>query len=97
MFPQRGALPPAEGRAVFSAGRPNVRWAKLSTQVREKPLSVRTRPLGEALTGAPRGHADIRGQSRHVVGYIWDFLFASGTGGERPPGPVLSGGERGPP
>ena len=49
--------------------------------------------LGEALTGGRGDTLIIRGQSRHVVGYMRDFLFAPEQ--VRTPLGVLSGGERG--
>ncbi len=49
--------------------------------------------LAEALTGGRGDTLVIRGQSRHVVGYMRDFLFAPEQ--VRTPLGVLSGGERG--
>jgi ATP-binding cassette subfamily F protein uup len=53
--------------------------------------------LRDALTGGPGGsHGDtvtVNGQSRHVVGYMKDFLF--GPEQANTPVGVLSGGERG--
>jgi ATP-binding cassette subfamily F protein uup len=48
--------------------------------------------LGEALTGGRGDTVTIGGQSRHVVGYMRDFLFAPEQ--VRTPLDVLSGGER---
>jgi ATP-binding cassette subfamily F protein uup len=49
--------------------------------------------LEDALTGGRGDTLIIRGQSRHVVGYMRDFLFAPEQ--RRTPLGVLSGGERG--
>ena len=49
--------------------------------------------LAEALTGGRGDTLIIRGQSRHVVSYMQDFLFAPEQ--VRTPLGVLSGGERG--
>jgi ATP-binding cassette subfamily F protein uup len=49
--------------------------------------------LAEALTGGRRDHVLVGGQSRHVVSYMRDFLFAPEQA--RTPLRVLSGGERG--
>jgi ATP-binding cassette subfamily F protein uup len=49
--------------------------------------------LAEALTGGRGDHVIVGGKSRHVVGYMKDFLFAQEQRGT--PLEVLSGGERG--
>lgn len=49
--------------------------------------------LAEALTGGRGDHVMVGGQSKHVVGYMKDFLFAEEQ--RRTPLEVLSGGERG--
>ncbi|HKJ60588.1 MAG TPA: ATP-binding cassette domain-containing protein, partial [Hyphomicrobiales bacterium] len=48
--------------------------------------------LGEALTGGRGDHVILGGQSRHVVGYMKDFLFSPEQA--RTPLKALSGGER---
>jgi ATP-binding cassette subfamily F protein uup len=82
-----GALAPDSGEVRLGA---NVQMANLD-QGREALDPSWT--LAEALTG---GHGDtlmIGGQSRHVVGYMRDFLFAPEQA--RTALGVLSGGERG--
>jgi ATP-binding cassette subfamily F protein uup len=82
-----GALAPDSGQVRLGA---NVQMATLD-QGREglDPSWA----LGEALTGGRGDTLIIRGQSRHVVGYMRDFLFAPEQ--VRTPLGVLSGGERG--
>jgi ATP-binding cassette subfamily F protein uup len=82
-----GALAPDSGQARLGA---NVQMATLD-QGREGLDPSWT--LGEALTGGRGDTLIIRGQSRHVVGYMRDFLFAPEQ--VRTPLGVLSGGERG--
>jgi ABC transport system ATP-binding/permease protein len=82
-----GALAPDSGCVRIGA---NVQMATLD-QGREglDPSST----LEDALTGGRGDTLVIRGQSRHVVGYMRDFLFAPEQ--RRTPLGVLSGGERG--
>src|SRR5258708_21914856 len=82
-----GALAPDSGQVRVGA---NVQMANLG-QGREGLDPSWT--LGEALTGGRGDTLIIRGQSRHVVGYMRDFLFAPEQ--VRTPLGVLSGGERG--
>jgi ATP-binding cassette subfamily F protein uup len=82
-----GALAPDSGQVRLGA---NVQMATLD-QGREGLDPSWT--LGEALTGGRGDTLVIRGQSRHVVGYMRDFLFAPEQ--LRTPLGVLSGGERG--
>jgi ABC transport system ATP-binding/permease protein len=82
-----GALAPDSGQVRLGA---NVQMATLD-QGREGLDPSWT--LGEALTGGRGDTLTIRGQSRHVVGYMRDFLFAPEQ--VRTPLGVLSGGERG--
>jgi ATP-binding cassette subfamily F protein uup len=82
-----GALAPDSGQVRLGA---NVQMATLD-QGRESLDPTRT--LAEALTGGRGDTLIIRGQSRHVVGYMRDFLFAPEQ--MRTPLGVLSGGERG--
>ena len=49
--------------------------------------------LADTLTGNHGSTVDVNGQSRHVIGYMKDFLFAPEQA--RTPVGVLSGGERG--
>jgi ATP-binding cassette subfamily F protein uup len=51
------------------------------------------RTLAETLTGGAGDHVDVRGEKRHVVGYMKDFLFRPEQARTRVG--VLSGGERG--
>jgi ATP-binding cassette subfamily F protein uup len=82
-----GVLAPDSGQVRLGA---NVHMATLD-QGREGLDPSWT--LGEALTGGRGDTLTIRGQSRHVVGYMRDFLFAPEQ--VRTPLGVLSGGERG--
>jgi ATP-binding cassette subfamily F protein uup len=82
-----GALAPDSGQVRLGA---NVRMATLD-QGREALDPTWT--LAEALTGGRGDTLVIGGQSRHVVGYMRDFLFAPEQA--RTPLGVLSGGERG--
>jgi ATP-binding cassette subfamily F protein uup len=50
-------------------------------------------PLAEVLTGGHGETVSVGGQSRHVIGYMRDFLFAPEQA--RTPVGALSGGERG--
>jgi ATP-binding cassette subfamily F protein uup len=52
-----------------------------------------TTTLADTLTGGHGETVDVRGQGRHVIGYMKDFLF--GPEQARTPVGVLSGGERG--
>jgi len=82
-----GALAPDSGQVRLGA---NVQMATLD-QGRESLDPSWT--LADALTGGRGDTLVIRGQSRHVVGYMRDFLFAPEQ--VRTPLGVLSGGERG--
>ena len=82
-----GALAPDSGEVRLGA---NVQMATLD-QGREGLQASWT--LAEALTGGRGDTLVIGGQSRHVVGYMRDFLFAPEQA--RTPLGVLSGGERG--
>jgi ATP-binding cassette subfamily F protein uup len=82
-----GALAPDSGEVRLGA---NVQMATLD-QGREGLDAAWT--LAEALTGGRGDTLVIGGQSRHVVGYMRDFLFAPEQA--RTPLGVLSGGERG--
>jgi ABC transport system ATP-binding/permease protein len=82
-----GALAPDSGQVRLGA---NVQMATLE-QGRDSLDPSLT--LADALTGGRGDTLIIRGQSRHVVGYMRDFLFAPEQ--VRTPLGVLSGGERG--
>jgi ATP-binding cassette subfamily F protein uup len=82
-----GVLAPDSGQVRLGA---NVQMATLD-QRRESLDPSWT--LAQALTGGRGDTLVIRGQSRHVVGYMRDFLFAPEQ--VRTPLGVLSGGERG--
>jgi ATP-binding cassette subfamily F protein uup len=82
-----GTLAPDSGEVRLGA---NVQMATLD-QGREGLDPAWT--LSEALTGGRGDTLIIRGQPRHVVGYMRDFLFAPEQA--RTPLDVLSGGERG--
>jgi ATP-binding cassette subfamily F protein uup len=82
-----GALAPDSGQLRLGA---NVQMATLDQGREELEPSW---SVAEALTGGRGDTLIIRGQSRHVVGYMRDFLFAPEQ--VRTPLGVLSGGERG--
>ena len=82
-----GGDTPDGGSVRFGA---NIEMATLD-QHRES-LDPRS-TLAEALTGGRGDHVIVGGKSKHVVGYMKDFLFASEQRGT--PLEVLSGGERG--
>jgi ABC transport system ATP-binding/permease protein len=82
-----GGHTPDSGSVRFGA---NIEMATLD-QHRES-LDPRS-TLAEALTGGRGDHVTVGGKSKHVVGYMKDFLFASEQRGT--PLEVLSGGERG--
>ena len=72
--------------------------ARLGTNLAQVVLDQRRetldseQSLAEALTGGSADSVTVRGQSRHVVGYMKDFLFRPEQA--RTPVGVLSGGER---
>ena len=82
-----GMLPPDEGSVRLGA---NLQMVTLD-QRRESldPATV----LAEVLTGGRGDTVTVAGQSRHVVGYMKDFLFLPEQA--RTPVGALSGGERG--
>jgi ATP-binding cassette subfamily F protein uup len=81
-----GALEPDSGTIRLGV---NLEMASLD-QHRESLDPEAT--LSQALTGGRGDHVIIGGQSRHVVGYMKDFLFSPEQA--RTPLRVLSGGER---
>jgi len=82
-----GVLPPDEGRVRLGA---NLQMVTLD-QRRESLDPDST--LAEVLTGGRGDTVSVAGQSRHVTGYMKDFLFAPEQA--RQPVKALSGGERG--
>ncbi|HWV52650.1 ABC-F family ATP-binding cassette domain-containing protein [Pseudorhodoplanes sp.] len=82
-----GTLQPDEGSVRFGA---NIEMASLE-QDRDSLDPDWT--LSEALTGGRGDTVSIGGQTKHVVGYMKDFLFAPEQ--IRTPLRALSGGERG--
>src|SRR5436189_1708157 len=82
-----GAIAPDAGSIRLGA---NIEMATLD-QHRESldPKST----LAEALTGGRGDHVMVGGKSKHVIGYMKDFLFAEVQRGT--PLEALSGGERG--
>jgi ABC transport system ATP-binding/permease protein len=82
-----GALPPDEGRV------------RLGTNLQMVTLDQRRETLDpdstliEVLTGGRGDTVSVAGQSRHVIGYMKEFLFAPEQA--RQPVKALSGGERG--
>jgi ABC transport system ATP-binding/permease protein len=82
-----GADQPDNGSVRLGA---NIEMATLDQ--RRESLDPRS-TLAEALTGGRGDHVTVGGKSKHVVGYMKDFLFASEQRGT--PLEVLSGGERG--
>ena len=83
-----GALAPDSGTHASSA--PIWRWPTLD-QGRESLDPNWT--LSEALTGGRGNTVTVGGQTKHVVGYMQDFLFSPQQA--RTPLSALSGGERG--
>ena len=78
--------------------RPDAGEVQLGTNLAQVMLDQRRetldseQSLAEALTGGSGDSVTVRGQSRHVVGYMKDFLFRPEQA--RTPVGVLSGGER---
>jgi ATP-binding cassette subfamily F protein uup len=82
-----GELAPDEGKVTLGA---NIAMATLDQRREELDPSVSVR---DTLTGGRGDSVFVGGQSRHVVGYMRDFLFAPEQAGT--PVAALSGGERG--
>jgi ATP-binding cassette subfamily F protein uup len=82
-----GALAPDEGQVRLGA---NLQMVTLDQ--RRESLDPET-ALSDALTGGAGDTVSVGGRSRHVVGYMRDFLFAPEQA--RTPLRALSGGERG--
>jgi ATP-binding cassette subfamily F protein uup len=82
-----GTLAPDEGSV-----RLGVNLQMVTLDQRRESLAPAT-PLADALTGGRGETVSVAGQTRHVIGYMRDFLF----GPEQAPTPIgaLSGGERG--
>ncbi|MFL5266302.1 MAG: ABC-F family ATP-binding cassette domain-containing protein [Stellaceae bacterium] len=83
---------------LTSALTPDTGEVRLGTSLAQVTLDQRRetldpgQSLSEALTGGSGDTVTVRGQSRHVVGYMKDFLFRPEQA--RTPVGVLSGGER---
>jgi ATP-binding cassette subfamily F protein uup len=82
-----GALAPDAGRVKMGAS-----LQMVSLDQRRSSLDPRA-TLADTLTGGKSDSVVVNGQSRHVIGYMKDFLFAPEQA--RTPVGVLSGGERG--
>jgi ATP-binding cassette subfamily F protein uup len=82
-----GDMPPDEGSVRLGT---NLEMVTLDQ--RRETLDPET-TLAEVLTGGRGDSVSVGGQSRHVIGYMKDFLFAPEQA--RTPVKVLSGGERG--
>jgi len=81
-----GALMPDTGEIRFGTN-----LAQVTLDQRRETLDPEQR-LTEALTGGSGDTVTVVGQSRHVIGYMKDFLFRPEQA--RTPVGVLSGGER---
>jgi ABC transport system ATP-binding/permease protein len=82
-----GELAPDSGMVTLGA---NIAMATLDQRREELDPNVSVR---DTLTGGRGDSVFVGGQSRHVVGYMRDFLFAPEQAGT--PVAALSGGERG--
>ncbi|MEA2877314.1 MAG: transport system ATP-binding/permease protein [Hyphomicrobiales bacterium] len=82
-----GELAPDEGKVTLGA---NIAMATLDQRREQLDPNVSVR---DTLTGGRGDAVFVGGQSRHVVGYMRDFLFAPEQAGT--PVAALSGGERG--
>ena len=82
-----GALEPDTGRVKLGSS-----LQMVSLDQRRSSLDPRA-TLADTLTGGKSDSVVVNGQSRHVIGYMKDFLFAPEQA--RTPVGVLSGGERG--
>jgi len=82
-----GELAPDEGKVTLGA---NIAMATLDQRREELDPNLSVR---DTLTGGRGDSVFVGGQSRHVVGYMRDFLFAPEQAGT--PVAALSGGERG--
>ncbi|WP_428483892.1 ABC-F family ATP-binding cassette domain-containing protein [Rhodopila sp.] len=82
-----GALPPDSGEVKLGTN-----LAQITLDQRRETLDP-NETLSQALTGGTGDNVVVNGQSRHVIGYMKDFLF--GPEQANTPVGVLSGGERG--
>ncbi len=82
-----GALAPDAGEV-----RVGTNLAQVTLDQRRETLDP-AQTLRQALTGGPGDTVTVGGQTRHVIGYMKDFLF--GPEQANTPVGVLSGGERG--
>ncbi len=82
-----GQLPPDSGEIKVGAS------LQMVTLDQRRASLDATKTLADTLTGGHGQTVDVAGQSRHVIGYMKDFLFTPEQA--RTPVGVLSGGERG--
>jgi ATP-binding cassette subfamily F protein uup len=82
-----GALAPDAGSVRLGA---NLQMVTLDQRRESLDPAI---PLAETLTGGRGDMVSVAGQSRHVIGYMRDFLFTPDQA--RTPVGALSGGERG--
>ena len=82
-----GALAPDTGEVKIGAG-----LEQVTLDQRRDSLDP-AQTLSQALTGGTGSNVTVGGQTRHVIGYMKDFLF--GPEQANTPVGVLSGGERG--
>jgi len=82
-----GALPPDSGEIKVGSS------LQMVTLDQRRASLDPDRTLADTLTGGHGQTVDVAGQSRHVIGYMKDFLFTPEQA--RTPVGVLSGGERG--
>ena len=84
---------------LIGLGRPDAGEIQLGASLQMAALDQRRdsldpkRTLADTLTGGKGDTVEVNGQTRHVIGYMKDFLFAPEQA--RTPVGVLSGGERG--
>jgi ATP-binding cassette subfamily F protein uup len=82
-----GALAPDSGSVSLGTG-----LAMVTLDQKREQLDART-SLADTLTGGRSDQIEVGGATRHVLGYMKDFLFTPDQA--RTPVGVLSGGERG--
>ncbi|KQO73266.1 ATP-binding cassette domain-containing protein [Methylobacterium sp. Leaf88] len=81
-----GQLPPASGTVALGTN------LKMMLLDQARAVLEPTMTVTEVLTGGSGDSVNVGGVSRHVIGYLKDFLFAPEQA--RTPVSVLSGGER---
>ena len=82
-----GGLKPDTGRVRLGT------FLEIATMDQNRDTLDPNWTVGEALTGNSGDHVDVRGEPRHVISYMKDFLFTPDM--VKTPITVLSGGERG--